>query len=401
MTQPTRHGDALHLTAGQLARKVIAAVGEADLFEQFVRSLERLLAAVTGERQRHGDVLASGQRRNQVERLEHEPDLVAPVRVEALALHRGDVGVAHANRAGRRRQDPTETRQQGGLAATRRPEEDDEFARLRLEREPVEGPDRVAVVDELDNEIGDRQWSDGHAPAPENAWDGSDRNTLRIPTAPAASAITTARTAAAPRRPRRHTYRERERRGEEHLDDGREGNRGECDENRLEREAAEQRRVRRTDRLQHGEVALAIERRQVHHRTDDDRSHDPQQRSHEVDRRDRPLERHETSWRPPRRPSSPWHRARWRRHRRPRAPQLITSVVRKTRSCASGRVMKTTGIPASSVVFADSPDDRELDAADGDHLPDLEPGRSSTTTSPVAVAARPCLVGGLPSPSGS
>ena len=47
-------------------------------------------------------------------------------------------------------------------------------------------------MDELDDEIGDGEWPDAHD-APENACDGSDLSTLRMPIAPAASAITTAR----------------------------------------------------------------------------------------------------------------------------------------------------------------------------------------------------------------
>ncbi len=78
-----------------------------------------------------------------------------------------------------------------GLAAAGRTEQHDEFAGLRLERQPVERADGVAVVNELDDEIADGEWSDGHA-APENACDGSDLSTLRMPIAPAASAITTA-----------------------------------------------------------------------------------------------------------------------------------------------------------------------------------------------------------------
>ena len=55
----------------------------------------RLVGLAAGEVDRQGDVLAGGERRQQVERLEHEADL--------LAAQDGELLVARASRARRRR----------------------------------------------------------------------------------------------------------------------------------------------------------------------------------------------------------------------------------------------------------------------------------------------------------
>jgi hypothetical protein len=123
---------------------------------------------MTGERQGHRDVLPGGERGDQVERLEHEPDLLAPVLVELSPSEPGDVGLAELDGAAGRCQDPAETRQQCGLAAPRWAEQHDQFAGAGLERQVIERADGVAVVDEFDDEIAHVEWSGGHA-APENA----------------------------------------------------------------------------------------------------------------------------------------------------------------------------------------------------------------------------------------
>ena len=69
-----RHGNALLLTAGELRRAVRQPVAQAHRVDDAVEPL--LVGVAARERHRQRDVLDRGERRDQVERLEHEPDLV-------------------------------------------------------------------------------------------------------------------------------------------------------------------------------------------------------------------------------------------------------------------------------------------------------------------------------------
>ena len=87
--QAARDRDALLLAAGELHRPMVRALGQADPSERLARQLVRLAAlhpgVLTGER----DVLERGQRRDQVERLEHEAHRRGP---KARPLAVGQVG---------------------------------------------------------------------------------------------------------------------------------------------------------------------------------------------------------------------------------------------------------------------------------------------------------------------
>ena len=142
-------GDALLLTAGELAGQVLRAVRHADLLERrhhALLALGRLHAAI-GERQL--DVLVDGQVADQVEALEDEPDLAV---ADARPLGERQVGdrlaVEHVVAVGRR-VEQAENRQQRGLAAARRPGDGDVLAALDLEVDPGErvGLDLVGEED--------------------------------------------------------------------------------------------------------------------------------------------------------------------------------------------------------------------------------------------------------------
>ena len=81
-----RDGDALLLTAGELAGQVLRAVRHADALERRIDALLALrgLHAAVGERQL--DVLIHGEIADQVEALEDEADLAV---ADARALGRG------------------------------------------------------------------------------------------------------------------------------------------------------------------------------------------------------------------------------------------------------------------------------------------------------------------------
>ena len=89
-------GDALLLAAGQFARSVLEPVGQPDGVDHVAQPL--LVGLLAGEVHRQGDVLDRGQHRQQVERLEDEPD--------ALAAQSGELGVGQRARARRRRRTP-------------------------------------------------------------------------------------------------------------------------------------------------------------------------------------------------------------------------------------------------------------------------------------------------------
>jgi hypothetical protein len=70
-----RQRDPLLLTTRELTRQVMPAVRQADRRQQRLRPRARV--AVAAQLERHRDVLLRGQRRDQVERLEHEAERAA------------------------------------------------------------------------------------------------------------------------------------------------------------------------------------------------------------------------------------------------------------------------------------------------------------------------------------
>ena len=70
-------GDALLLAAGKLDRVMIAAIEQADAFEQFARALGTVDAIAAGQFIRQQNVLFSGQCGQQMIGLKHEADFAA------------------------------------------------------------------------------------------------------------------------------------------------------------------------------------------------------------------------------------------------------------------------------------------------------------------------------------
>ena len=95
-----RHGDALLLAAGELGRLVPEPVAEADGGDELVDP--GLVALAPGDGQRQDDVLGRGQRRQQVERLEDEADLVAAQLREGAVLEARDLDAVDPDVAGAR-----------------------------------------------------------------------------------------------------------------------------------------------------------------------------------------------------------------------------------------------------------------------------------------------------------
>ena len=132
------HGDALLLAAGELARPVVQAVGEADGADDLVEPLGVGLAA--GEVHREGDVLLGGEGGHQVERLEDEADPVAAQQGELLLREAAQVGVADEDLARGERVEAGDAVHQRGLAGARRAHDGGEGVGREVDGDAVEGP---------------------------------------------------------------------------------------------------------------------------------------------------------------------------------------------------------------------------------------------------------------------
>ena len=140
-------GDALLLATRQLARAVRQPVAQADRVDHVVDP--RRVALGAAEHQRQRDVLLGGERRDQVVRLEHEPDLLAAQFGEVLVVERGEVRVADVDGALGERVEPGEAVQQRRLAGSRRTHDRREPAGFERDRHAVEGVDG-RVTDPVD-----------------------------------------------------------------------------------------------------------------------------------------------------------------------------------------------------------------------------------------------------------
>ena len=108
-----------------------------------------------GDPDRQHDVLRRGHRRQQVERLEDEADLVPPQQGQRLVVERGDLGVAEVDLARRRPVEAGEHVQQGRLAGARRSHDRGELAGGEADTDVVErGDGRVAGAVELADVLG-------------------------------------------------------------------------------------------------------------------------------------------------------------------------------------------------------------------------------------------------------
>ena len=83
-----RNGDALLLTAGELARQMFGAMAHADALERFGDEGFPLARAHAAIGQRQFDVFVNGQVADEVEALENESDLAI---ADARALRKGEV----------------------------------------------------------------------------------------------------------------------------------------------------------------------------------------------------------------------------------------------------------------------------------------------------------------------
>src|SRR5581483_1657629 len=144
--------------ARHVRRQMVGALGEPDL----VQHLERLLTRSADRRELRLDVLDRGQRRDQIELLEHEPERAQPQRRELVIAARGEIRAFEVRLAGTRTVERAENLQQRRLAGAARPLERDELARVDLEVDLVERThDRRPALEDLRHtgELVERHYS--------------------------------------------------------------------------------------------------------------------------------------------------------------------------------------------------------------------------------------------------
>ena len=125
-----RDADALLLAAGELARVVLRAVGQADDLERDRRArLRRSRLRQLREQQRQLDVALGGQHRQQVVELEDEADVLrAPLRQRAAAERRSISHAGDLDRAARRLIEAAHQIEQRRLARSGRPHQRQKIA---------------------------------------------------------------------------------------------------------------------------------------------------------------------------------------------------------------------------------------------------------------------------------
>jgi hypothetical protein len=137
----------LALTAGELRRQVLRPVGEAQLLQQLVGTLASRRPGATCRARRRREVLAGVEERHQVDRLEHEADLVLAELRQLLRVVVGDVLAADDDRAlGGGDRMPPAIEHSVVLPEPGRADQRDDLVAAERERGVVEGDDLGAVT---------------------------------------------------------------------------------------------------------------------------------------------------------------------------------------------------------------------------------------------------------------
>ena len=136
-----RDRHALLLSTGEVGRQVGASLGEPDLLEEGQRPRPQLPRGDPDGGQPALDVLDGGQRRNQVELLEHEAERSEAKLGEVPVAERPEVAALEQHAAVAWAVERAEQLQQRRLPRSARPLERDELAGLDLQVDAVEGLD--------------------------------------------------------------------------------------------------------------------------------------------------------------------------------------------------------------------------------------------------------------------
>jgi len=159
--------DALALTAGELRRVVVRAVGEAHSGERLLGALDALLALHTGVDQRRRDVLERALAGHEVEALEDEADRAVAQQREPVVVERVGVDPGEEVLPARLAVEQAEDVQQRRLARARGADDRDVLAELDAEVDAAQRGD-LAVAHRVD--------AGQSAPLDERRLDGSGRD---------------------------------------------------------------------------------------------------------------------------------------------------------------------------------------------------------------------------------
>ena len=143
--QRTGYRHPLLLAAAQLRRVAVRELRDAQLGEQL--PARRLGADAAFQLGRDEDVLQDRQVGEQVEELEHEPDVVASKAGQGGLAQRSKVGARNGDAARCRPIKACDKVEERGLAAARGSHHGCELALLDGQRHPVEGTGHTALVD--------------------------------------------------------------------------------------------------------------------------------------------------------------------------------------------------------------------------------------------------------------
>jgi hypothetical protein len=137
----TRDGDALTLTARELVGQVLQAMGELHERQELAGALVDFQPRPAAQVQRKTDVFQAGERRQEVEELEDEPDLVPSDAGQVVVRELGQRPSLDAHGAAGGSIEPANQVEERRLARPRRPDDRDHFAGLDRQRHVVEGDD--------------------------------------------------------------------------------------------------------------------------------------------------------------------------------------------------------------------------------------------------------------------
>jgi len=157
--QGSSQSDALLFTAAQIAGQKVQAIAQADAGEQFGRLTPRRRARDSLEPQRKLDVLHRGERREEIERLKHEADVVSSQKRERPLVEGRDFMLEEKEASTRRFQQASHKQEERRLAAARRSHQEDESSSVQFQTHVVYGdngrrPFSVYLADTIQSENG-------------------------------------------------------------------------------------------------------------------------------------------------------------------------------------------------------------------------------------------------------
>ena len=132
-------GDPLHLSAAQVADRIIGAIGQADPFQQLQHPGFEVTLFPAGNQCRESHVLPDRQVGKKMEELEDEADLVSAQQGPVTVREAGQVLAQNLDPAAGRKVDAGSQMQEGGFTAAASAHDGDPAARRHLERDVVKG----------------------------------------------------------------------------------------------------------------------------------------------------------------------------------------------------------------------------------------------------------------------